>query len=75
MRQTDFSNAEAVGYLGDRLARIGVEQALAKAGAQADAEVAIGDPDDAVVFDWDPDVPAGAPHRFGPRGTDERLPW
>ena len=75
VRQTDFSNAEAVGYLGDRLARIGVEEALAKAGAQADAEVAIGDPDDAVVFDWDPDVPAGAPHRFGPRGTDERLPW
>ena len=33
------------------------------------------DPDNAVVFDWDPDVPAGSPHGFGPRGTDERLPW
>ncbi len=75
VRQTDFSNAEAVGYLGDRLAKIGVEQALAQAGAQAGAEVAIGTIDDAVVFDWDPDVPAGAPHGFGPRGTDERLPW
>jgi GTP-binding protein len=75
VRQTDFSNAEAVGYLGDRLARIGVEQALAEAGARAGAEVAIGDPDDAVVFDWDPDVPAGSEHGFGPRGTDERLPW
>jgi GTPase len=75
VRQTDFSNAEAVGYLGDRLARLGVEQALAEAGAQEGAEVAIGDESDAVVFDWDPDVPAGAPHRFGPRGTDERLPW
>jgi GTP-binding protein len=75
VRQTDFSNAEAVGYLSDRLARIGVEQALAEAGAQAGAEVAIGDPDDAVVFDWDPDTPAGSPHGFGPRGTDERLPW
>ena len=75
VRQTDFSNAEAVGYLGDRLARIGVEQALAEAGAQAGAEVAIGDPGDEVVFDWDPDVPAGSPHGFGPRGTDERLPW
>ena len=32
VRQTDFSNAEAVGYLGDRLARIGVEKALAEAG-------------------------------------------
>jgi GTP-binding protein len=75
VRQTDFSNAEAVGYLGDRLARLGVEKALAEAGAQAGAEVAIGDTDDAVVFDWDPDVQAGAPHGFGPRGSDERLPW
>jgi GTPase len=75
VRQTDFSNAEAVGYLGDRLARLGVEQALAGAGAQAGAEVAIGDESDAVVFDWDPDVPAGSQHGFGPRGTDERLPW
>jgi len=75
VRQTDFSNAEAVGYLGDRLARIGVEKALAEAGAQAGAEVAIGDDDDAVVFDWDPDVPAGTPHGFGPRGSDERLLW
>jgi GTP-binding protein len=75
VRQTDFSNAEAVGYLGDRLARIGVEKALAEAGAQAGAEVAIGDDDDAVVFDWDPDVPAGTPHSFGPRGSDERLTW
>jgi len=75
VRQTDFSNAEAVGYLGDRLARIGVEKALAEAGAQAGAEVAIGDDDDAVVFDWDPDIPAGTPHGFGPRGSDERLTW
>jgi GTP-binding protein len=75
VRQTDFSNAEAVGYLGDRLARLGVEQALAGAGAQAGAEVAIGAEDDAVVFDWDPDIPAGSPHGFGPRGTDERFTW
>jgi GTPase len=75
VRQTDFSNAEAVGYLGDRLARIGVEKALAEAGAEAGAEVAIGDEDDAVVFDWDPDIPAGTPHGFGPRGSDERLTW
>jgi len=75
VRQTDFSNAEAVGYLGDRLARLGVEQALAEAGAREGAEVAIGDEDDAVVFDWEPDIPAGSPHGFGPRGSDERLPW
>jgi GTPase len=73
VQQTDFSNAEAVGYLADRLARIGVEKALAEAGAEAGAEVAIGDDTDAVIFDWDPDVPAGSPHVFGPRGTDQRL--
>jgi GTP-binding protein len=69
--QTDFSNDEAVGYLADRLARLGVEEALAEAGAQAGAEVLIGDEDDAVVFDWDPQLTAGA--GFGPRGTDPRL--
>ncbi len=69
--QTDFSNDEAVGYLADRLAKLGVEEALAGAGAQPGAEVLIGEPDDAVVFDWDPKLPAGA--GFGPRGTDPRL--
>ena len=33
--QTDFDNDEAVGYLGDRLARLGVEDELLKLGAQA----------------------------------------
>ena len=37
MRQTDFTNDEAVGYLADRLARLGVEEALVEAGAQARA--------------------------------------
>ena len=69
--QTDFGNDEAVGYLADRLNRLGVEEALAQAGAQAGAEVLIGDDDDAVVFDWDPQLTAGA--GFGPRGTDPRL--
>jgi GTP-binding protein len=73
VQQTDFNNSEAVGYLGDRLARIGVETALAQAGAVAGAEVAIGDETDAVVFDWDPDVPSGAPQVHGPRGTDQRI--
>jgi GTP-binding protein len=71
--QTDFGNEEAVGFLADRLARLGVEQALTEAGATAGAEVMIGDGPDAVVFDWDPDIPAGTPHGFGPRGTDRRL--
>ena len=71
--QTDFGNEEAVGFLADRLARLGVEQALTEAGATAGAEVVIGDGAAAVVFDWDPDIPAGTPHGFGPRGTDRRL--
>jgi GTP-binding protein len=73
VQQTDFSNEEAVGYLADRLAKLGVEKALAEAGAADGAEVLIGNGDDAVVFDWDPDVPAGQQHGFGPRGTDRRL--
>ena len=70
--QTDFSNDEAVGYLADRLAKLGIEQALAEAGAAPGAEVLIGEEDNSVVFDWDPGVPAeGA--TLGPRGTDARL--
>jgi GTPase len=72
IRQTDFSNDEAVGYLADRLARLGIEDALAEAGALPGAEVLIGEEDNAVVFDWDPNVSAGA--GFGPRGSDPRLP-
>jgi GTPase len=69
--QTDFSNDEAVGYLADRLAKLGIEEALTEAGAEPGAEVVIGDDDDAVVFDWDPQTPTWA--GFGPRGTDPRL--
>ncbi len=69
--QTDFSNDEAVGYLADRLAKLGIEEALAAAGAEPGAEVLIGEESNAVVFDWDPDLPTGA--GFGPRGTDRRL--
>jgi GTP-binding protein len=73
VNQTDFTNDEAVGYLADRLARLGVEQALAKAGATAGDTVLIGDYDDAVVFDWAPELPAGGGHAAGPRGSDWRL--
>jgi GTP-binding protein len=69
--QTDFSNDEAVGFLSDRLDRLGVEAALAAAGAVPGDEVLIGDPADPVVFDWDPTLPTGAVP--GPRGTDRRL--
>jgi GTPase len=73
VRQTDFANSEAVGYLADRLARLGVEEALAEAGATEGAEVMIGEEGDEVVFDWDPDLPAGSPHGLGRRGTDWRV--
>jgi GTPase len=70
--QTDFSNDEAVGYLADRLARLGIEAALAEAGATPGAEVLIGAEDNSVVFDWDPGLPAEQT-ALGPRGTDLRL--
>lgn len=60
VRQTDFNNDEAVGYLADRLNRLGVEDALLKAGARAMDGVAIGSDEDAVVFDWEPSMSAGA---------------
>jgi GTP-binding protein len=75
VQQTDFANEEAVGYLADRLARIGIEDALAEAGAQAGSEIIIGEGPQAVIFDWDPEIRAGGTHGrgFGPRGTDRRL--
>lgn len=68
VRQTDFDNAEAVDYLNHRLARLGVEDALAAAGAEPGAEVVIGEGDDAVVFDWEPAAWAGAEERAEPDG-------
>ena len=72
VRQTDFSNEEAVGYLADRLTRAGVEEALLKAGAVAGSTVLIGPADNAVVFDWEPTMIGGA-ELLGGRGTDARL--
>jgi GTPase len=69
IKQTDFTNDEAVGYLADRLNRLGVEVKLAEAGAEPGAEVVIGD----VSFDWEPGMLSGSEHRIGPRGTDARL--
>ena len=72
IKQTDFSNDEAVGYLADRLARLGAEVALAKAGAKEGDTVVIGESDNAVVFDWEPSMAAGA-EMLGRRGEDHRL--
>jgi len=69
VRQTQFTNDEAVGYLADRLARLGVEGQLAKLGAEPGATVTIGD----VSFEWEPTVEAGANFTPGGRGTDHRL--
>jgi GTP-binding protein len=72
VRQTDFNNDEAVGYLADRLNRLGVEDELLKAGARPGDGVAIGPDEDAVVFDWEPSLAAGA-EMLGRRGEDHRL--
>lgn len=72
VRQTDFSNDEAVGYLADRLSRLGVEEGLMKAGARSGDGVAIGPEENAVVFDWEPTMMAGA-EMLGRRGEDHRM--
>jgi GTP-binding protein len=69
VRQTNFDNEEAVGYLGDRLARLGVEEALAAKGAKPGCPVTIG----SVTFDWEPSTPAGVSTMMTSRGTDPRL--
>ena len=51
--QTDFSNQDAVGYLGERLQKIGIEDELYKKGAKRGSTVIIGE-QNGVVFDWDP---------------------
>jgi GTP-binding protein len=73
VQQTDFQNEEAVGYLGDRLERLGVEEALFKAGAVAGATVMIGTGDNSVVFDWEPSIASTAELMGSPRGTDIRI--
>jgi GTP-binding protein len=75
--QTNFDNDEAVGYLADRLAKLGVEDALRKNGARPGDEVRIGRGARAVAFDWDPTIAAGAENldgtQLGSRGRDLRL--
>ncbi|GGN28282.1 GTP-binding protein [Actinoplanes campanulatus] len=66
IKQTNFDNDEAIGYLADRLDRIGVESELAKKGAQAGDPVRIGTRE----FDWHPNA---GEYVSGPRGTDSRL--
>ncbi len=64
-----FDNDEAVGYLGDRLARLGVEDELVRLGARPGCAVTIGD----VTFDWEPQTPSGIDALMTRRGADLRL--
>jgi GTP-binding protein len=70
--QTMFGNEEAVGYLGDRFAKLGLEDELLKAGAVAGSTVVIG-PGDGIVFDWEPTISSAGELIAAPRGTDPRL--
>lgn len=69
VHQTNFDNDEAVGYLGDRLARLGVEDELLRLGAKPGCAVTIGE----MTFDWEPTTPAGVDMTLSGRGTDSRL--
>jgi len=71
--QTMFGNEEAVGFLGDRLAKLGVEDALLKAGAVAGSAVVIGEGQKGVIFDWEPTIASAGELIAGPRGYDARL--
>ncbi|KAA1418674.1 GTPase ObgE [Nocardioides humilatus] len=72
VRQTDFSNDEAVGFLSDRLNRLGVESKLLELGAEEGDAVLIGHPDNSVVFDFKPGIDAGA-ENLSRRGEDARF--
>jgi GTP-binding protein len=72
VQQTDFQNDEAVGFLADRLAKLGVEDELFRVGATPGATVVIG-PGDGIVFDWQPALTSAAELMTAPRGTDPRL--
>src|SRR4051794_35846276 len=72
VRQTDFGNDEAVGFLADRLNRLGVEDRLLELGAEEGDAVLIGEADNAVVFDFRPMVQTGA-ELLSRRGEDARF--
>lgn len=72
VQQTDFQNEEAVGYLADRLEKLGVEDELFRLGAVQGSTVVIGE-GDSIVFDWEPTMSSAAELMVAPRGTDPRL--
>ena len=72
VQQTDFQNEEAVGYLADRLEKLGIEDELFRLGAVQGSTVVIGE-GDSIVFDWEPTMTSAAELMTAPRGTDPRL--
>jgi GTP-binding protein len=72
IEQTDFENDEAVGYLSDRLAALGLDDALFEAGATPGDTVVIGE-GAGREFDWEPTVSSAGYAALGSRGSDERL--
>ncbi|WP_353651418.1 GTPase ObgE [Nakamurella sp. A5-74] len=68
IRQTDFNNEEAIGFLADRLAKIGIEDELARQGAQAGCPVTVA----GITFDFEP-MAATAVVPLSGRGLDERV--
>lgn len=72
VQQTDFDNDEAVGYLSERLAALGIDDALFESGASPGDAVVIG-PTDSMIFDWEPTISASGYQARAPRGEDERF--
>ncbi|MEY3586882.1 MAG: GTPase ObgE [Actinomycetota bacterium] len=69
--QTDFNNADAVSYLSERLAKLGVDDLLYKKGAKRGSTVIIG-AGNGVVFDWDPLVSSMAEAIDDERRTNQQ---
>lgn len=72
VKQTDFANDEAIGFLADRLYNLGVEAELLQSGAKSGDTVVIGEMEGGVIFDFEPLQSAGA-ELLGARGQDLRL--
>ncbi len=69
VRQTDFANEEAVGYLVDRLNRLGVEAELERQGAEQGDAVTIG----TMTFDFEPSSGLAEGYVPSRRGSDVRF--
>lgn len=72
VKQTDFANDEAIGFLADRLYNLVVEAELLQSGAKSGDTVVIGEMEGGVIFDFEPLQSAGA-ELLGARGQDLRL--